>query len=81
LQFLPDPKTWFARMMAGPAIKEAAVTPEIALDASYLPGDLHGDPADRLIIATARHLGAAIVTRDSRIVVYSRWGYVRVVPC
>ena len=56
-------------------------SPEIAIDASHLPGDLHGDPADRLIVATARHLGAAIVTRDSRIIAYAGSGHVRVVPC
>jgi PIN domain nuclease of toxin-antitoxin system len=81
LQFLPDPKSWFARVMTGPGIKEAAFSPEIAIAASHLPGDLHGDPADRLIIATARHIGAAIVTRDSRILAYAQSGHVRVVPC
>jgi PIN domain nuclease of toxin-antitoxin system len=81
LQFLPDPKTWFARFMAGPAIKEAAITPEIAIDASYLPGNLHGDPGDRLIIATARHLGVPVVTRDSKIIAYARSGLVGVVLC
>jgi PIN domain nuclease of toxin-antitoxin system len=34
LRFLPDPKTWFARVIAGPGIKEASLTPEIAIDAS-----------------------------------------------
>lgn len=80
-QFLPDPKTWFARVMAFPAIKAAPFTPEIAIDASYLPGELHGDPGDRLMIATARHLGTPIVTRDSKIIAYARDGHVQVVPC
>ena len=31
LLFMPDPKTWFARAMAGPAIREASLTPEIAI--------------------------------------------------
>jgi PIN domain nuclease of toxin-antitoxin system len=81
LRFLPDPKTWFARVIAGPGIREAALTPEIAIDASYLPGDLHGDPADRLIVTTARHLGVPVVTRDHRIIDYSRGGHVQVIPC
>ena len=79
--FMPDPKTWFARIMAGPGIGEASLTPEIAIDASFLPGELHGDPGDRLIVASARHLGAPIVTRDSRIIAYGRHGYVEVIPC
>jgi len=81
LQFLPDPKTWFAKVMAGPAIREAALTPEIAVDASYLPGDMRGDPADRLLVATARHLGIPIVTRDAKIIAHAEQGFVRVLPC
>ncbi len=81
LQFLPDPKAWFARVMAGPAIREAALTPEIAVDASCLPGDMHGDPADRLLVATARHLGIPLVTRDARIIAYGEQGFVQVLPC
>ena len=41
----------------------------------------HGDPADRLIIATARHLGTPVVTRDAKIRAYAEAGHVRVVPC
>jgi PIN domain nuclease of toxin-antitoxin system len=81
LQFLPDPKTWFARVLAGPGIRNAPLTPEIAIDSSFLPGDFHGDPADRLIIATARHLAAPIVTRDRRIIDYSVGDHVQVIPC
>jgi hypothetical protein len=50
--------------MAGPGIKEAPLTSAIAIDASYLPVDLHGDPGDRLIVATARHVG--LPDRDPR---------------
>jgi PIN domain nuclease of toxin-antitoxin system len=80
-QFMPDPKTWFARVMAGPGIRQASLTPEIAIDASFLPGELHGDPGDRLIVTSARHLGVPIVTRDRRIIVYGRDGHVQVIPC
>jgi PIN domain nuclease of toxin-antitoxin system len=45
VQFMPDPKTWFARVMAGPGLTEASLTSEIAIDASFLLGELHGDPA------------------------------------
>lgn len=81
LQFLPDPKAWFAKVMAGPGIREAALTPGAAVDASYLPGNLHGDPADRLLIATARHLGVPLVTRDAKIIAYAGQGFVQVLPC
>ena len=67
VSFLPDVQTWFARVMAAPGVKEARLTARIAIGASYLPGEIHGDPGDRLIVATARELGVAVVTRDRRI--------------
>jgi len=81
LRFLPDPKAWFSKVMAAPGIRKAAMTPDIAVDASYLPGDLHGDPADRLLIATARHLRIPLVTRDTKIIEYAKQGFMQVVPC
>ena len=53
----------------------------IAIDASYLPGDFHADPMDRLIVATARHRGIPIVTSDRKIIAYAEAGYVNVIPC
>jgi PIN domain nuclease of toxin-antitoxin system len=79
--FLPDPKTWFRRFLSGPGIREVAFSTDLAIDASYLPGELHGDPADRMIVATARHLGLPIVTRDSRIIAYAEAGCVGVIAC
>jgi len=81
VRFMPDPKTWFAPAMAGPGIRAASLTPEIATDASFLPGELHGDPGDRLIVSTARHLNVAIVTRDRRIIAYGHDGHVQTIPC
>ena len=54
-------------------------SPSVAIESTRLPGSLHRDPADRMIIATARLLGAAIVTRDERILEYARHGHVRVI--
>ena len=81
VHFLPDPKTWFARVLETPAVRQAALTPEIAIDSAYLPLPLHGDPADRLLIATARHLGLPIVTRDRQIAAYAASGHVQVIGC
>lgn len=80
-QFLPDPETWFARLMTGPGIPQAPFNAAIAIAASSLPGTLLGDPADRLLLATARHLDVPIVTRDQRIVAYRQAGHVRVLSC
>jgi PIN domain nuclease of toxin-antitoxin system len=81
VRFMPDPKTWFARVIAGPGIREAPFTPNIAIDASFLPGQLHGNPGDGLLVTSARHLGIPIVTRDRRIIDYGRDGHVQVIPC
>jgi PIN domain nuclease of toxin-antitoxin system len=81
VSFTPDAKTWFARVMAGPGIRQASLTPEIAIDASFLPGELHGDPGDRLLVATARYLGLPIVTRDRTIIAYGQNGHAWVIPC
>ncbi len=79
--FLPDARSWFNRLMALPGVKEASITPAIAIDSSHLPGDLHSDPADRLIIATARHLNMPIVTGDRKILNYAKAGHVSAIPC
>ncbi len=81
LAFLPDPATWFARFMAGPGMVPAPFTAEIAIASSLLPGSLHGDPADRLLIATARDMNVPIVTRDHPIRAYADEGHVSVVVC
>ena len=81
LRFSPDPKTWFANLMAKTNFHPATLTPDIGIDAAYLPGDLHGDPADRLLIATARQMNLPLVTRDTRIIAYGQGGHVQVVPC
>src|SRR5207237_10611647 len=44
--FRPDPKTWFHRFLAYPGVNLAALTPDVAIDSSFLP-PLHSDPADR----------------------------------
>jgi PIN domain nuclease of toxin-antitoxin system len=81
VRFTPDAKTWFARFMAGPGIREVPFHPDIAIDSSWLPREVHGDPADRLIIATARHLGLPVVTRDREIIAYAQGGEVAVIAC
>jgi PIN domain nuclease of toxin-antitoxin system len=48
------------------------LAPEIAVESSRLPGTFHGDPADRIIVATARREGAILLTRDERIIAYGK---------
>jgi PIN domain nuclease of toxin-antitoxin system len=53
----------------------------IAVDASFLPEPVHADPANRLLIATARHLGMPIAAGDGKITAYAAAGHVSVLPC
>lgn len=48
------------------------------LDSCHLPADFHTDPADRLLVATARSENAMLVTRDQKILDYGAAGHVRV---
>lgn len=56
------------RKLVGDAnVEIKPITPEIAALAWQFPADFSGDPADRLIAATARGEGIPLVTRDERI--------------
>jgi PIN domain nuclease of toxin-antitoxin system len=57
------------------------LTVGIVIEAASLPGHLHDDPADRFLVATARHLDVPIVTRDKRILSYAKAGHVRAIRC
>ena len=52
------------------------LSPEIAVESCNLPDAFHDDPADRLIVATARVEALSIVTRDKRILDYSNRKYI-----
>lgn len=70
-------RTWIDEALGKPGISVAPLTPDIAVESVHLPGDLHGDPADRLLVATARVLGATLLTKDTRILRYGRQRHVR----
>ena len=75
------PKRWFEVLLSQPAIELAEMSIEVLIDSSFLPGQPKGDPADRIIIATARHLDLTIVTRDQAILDYAAQGHVRALAC
>jgi PIN domain nuclease of toxin-antitoxin system len=76
-----SPKVWFDRFASRPEIEVVPVTSDILIDSCFLPGDIHGDPADRILIAMARALDMTIVTRDRDILAYSGRGHVRALRC
>ncbi|HEV2147984.1 MAG TPA: type II toxin-antitoxin system VapC family toxin [Longimicrobiaceae bacterium] len=69
---------WVRRGLAAPGVRLAELSPEVLVESTRLPGPAHGDPADRMLIATARRAGAALATRDGTILEYARGGHLAV---
>jgi PIN domain nuclease of toxin-antitoxin system len=61
---------WLTRVQRFKPIEFIPVDNEIGIEAVNLPGEFHKDPADRIIVATARKFGAPIVTADDKIRAY-----------
>ncbi|EQA38931.1 PIN domain protein [Leptospira inadai serovar Lyme str. 10] len=68
---------WIKEGQNAPGIYSINLTPEIISESVSLPDSFHGDPADRLIVATARILKAELVTMDKAILNYARKGNVK----
>ena len=69
---------WVGDALRAPGIAMVPLTPEIAVEGSRLPATFHGDPADRILVATARREGAILATRDERILAYGKAKHVAV---
>ena len=76
-----DPNRWFERFCDLPSVTLAAMPTSVLVASTTLPGTPPRDPADRIIIATARAFGYVLATRDARILEYGSQGHVRVVEC
>ena len=76
-----SPKLWFSQIASHPAVTLAGLDHDLMIESSFLPDDPPGDPADRIIIATARQSGLTIVTRDGLISDYANLGHVKVLLC
>jgi PIN domain nuclease of toxin-antitoxin system len=81
LQLLITPQRWFARILELPNMMLADMGPDLLISSSFLPGKPPRDPADRIIAATARDLGAILVTRDRALIEYGAQGHLRVLAC
>ena len=66
-----DVGSWLATVSAVEAVRFMPVDAEIAIKSVDLPGDFHKDPADRMIVATARKLAVPLVTKDEKIRSYA----------
>lgn len=67
---------WVRSALRAPGTRLLSLTPEIAIESTRLPGSAHGDPADRILIASARVTGGWLATRDRVILNYAQGGHV-----
>jgi PIN domain nuclease of toxin-antitoxin system len=62
---------WLELALARPGLNLAELTRPILVESCKLPPAFHGDPADQLLVATARDCDAVIITKDARIRAYA----------
>ncbi len=65
-----DCADWIEQALCDPGFQLAPLTPQIAVESTRLPGILHGDPVDRMLIATAINNHAVLITCDEKILKY-----------
>ena len=70
---------WVRAALSAPGIRLLALTPEIAIESSRLPGEIHSDPADRMLAATARILNGTLITKDQKLLDYGAQSYLSVI--
>ena len=71
-------RDWVNNALAPAGISLLPLDAAIASESTLLPGEPHGDPADRFLIAAARTKGVILATHDERIIDYGKAGYVQV---
>jgi len=68
---LPHPlEEWFALALNYPGVRLLGLSPEVAAASTRLPGNFHRDPADQIIVATARLMYCSLVTSDRKLLSY-----------
>ena len=72
---------WFRQLVEKAEAVVPQLTMELLVSSCFLPGNPPNDPADRILIATAREADLAILTRDAAILAYARAGHVRSLAC
>ena len=60
-------REWLEKAIAPPLVRRYGISPAVASELASLPESFHRDPADRILVATAKVTGATLLTRDRRI--------------
>lgn len=61
-------RDWLEKATAPPLVHRCGISPAVAAEVAALPDAFHRDPADRILVATARVRGAKLLTQDQRII-------------
>ncbi len=77
LQLLIRPERWFAKLFDVPGVRLADMSPDLLIASSYCPASRRATRPSRIIAATARELGATLVTRDRAAARYGETGISR----
>lgn len=59
-----NPEEWIVEALDMPKLRLVPLSPAIAYRSTSLPQPFHGDPADQIVVATAREENATIITKD-----------------
>ena len=70
IQMKMGSEQWLKYATEKTGIQILELTPNVAIESCQLPGSFHADPADRIIVATARINGATLITKDKKILSY-----------
>jgi PIN domain nuclease of toxin-antitoxin system len=68
---------WIHDTLRTPGFHLLELQPDISIESASLPGTIHNDPVDKILIATARVTGATLGTADTAIIKYSQTGHLR----
>lgn len=75
----PDCSTWINQALSFPGLTFIPLTPDIAIQSSRLPGEIHGDPADRILAATCLQMNASLLTKDRQLLAYGANSHIDVI--
>ncbi len=81
LALATDPLNFFLQFIEVTSARLCSMGPEYLVASSFLPGPVHKDPFDRILIETARRENLWLVTSDRAILAYGRQGHVKTLAC
>ncbi len=77
LSFEIDVHDWINHALSYPGIQLIEFSPRIAVESTQLPGEFHRDPADQIIVATARVHDCPLLTMDKKILDYKHVKFIK----